>query len=76
MDFSPHQVRAFSCADIHVSSVMWAESRSVVRLGGFCLRKVREEEVHDYVMWVLLTVFIVVMSHAERKHYTLQLVDK
>lgn len=76
MGFHPNEVLALSCANIHVSSVTQEASRSVVRLGGFGLRRVREEEVHACVMWVLLTVFVVVMSQVEKKHCTLQLVDK
>lgn len=76
MGFQPNEVLALSCANIHVSSVTQEASRSVVRLGGFGLRRVREEEVPACVMWVLLTVFVVVMSQVEKKHCTLQLVDK
>lgn len=76
MGFHPSEVLALSCADIHVSSVTRKASRSVVRLGGFGLRRVREEEVHACVMWVFLTVFVVAISQIEKKHCTLQLVDK
>jgi len=67
MGFSPSQALALLCADIHVSSVTEEGSRSVVRLGGFGLRGVREEEVCACAVWVLLTVSVVVLSCIKAK---------
>lgn len=63
---------AVLCADIHVSSVTWERLRSVVKLDGFCLLRVRQEEVCACVMWVLLTLFVVLISHIKGSHCLLQ----
>lgn len=67
---------AVLCADIHMSSMTWEWLRSVVRLDGFCLLRERQEEVRACVMWVLLTLFVVVISHVKRNHRLLQLDGK
>lgn len=67
---------AVLCAAFHVSSMTWEWLRSMVRLGGFCLLRVRQEEVHACVMWVLLTLFVVVVSRVKRNHCLLQLDGK
>lgn len=72
-----HLGTAVLCAAILVSSMTWEWLRSVVRLqGGFCLLQVRQEEVHACVMWVLLTLLVVVISHIKRNHCLLQLDGK
>lgn len=71
-----HLGTAVLCAAIRVSSMMWEWLRSVVRLGGFCLLRVRQEEAHACVMWVLLTLLVVVMSHIKRNNCLLQLDGK